>query len=212
MLLDTTDFREQIEEYKAKYHDVDKKMEKMQQNETQQQSVIYYQKDQIIDLTIKQEQYKDIVKDKESHIKSLEFKIELINEINKSEHKQKDRKIYSLESQGKETLRDRDNEIKALKSQIEDIHKKNKQSHEEKDSEIEKLKSTLKDRNDLIEFTQNEVTLHKSNSEAAVRLVNLKSHEVASLRSDLQTRDAQISAYMKQVDKHDCDSWWCLVV
>lgn len=209
MLLDTVEFRAQIDAYKEIYHDVDKKMATMQVNVTRLQNVIDYQTDELAKLNVKLE---DVVREKDR-----------LNELNiKSRH----------ESENKDIL------IKTLESQKETLKKKTQDEHKQKDSEINQLKSTIaknndtinqiietakkeslisntqiktlesqiKGNNDEIEAYQKKITLLENLSKTSAEEVKNKNTEITSLKLDLQSRDAQISEYKKNLEKSSAES------
>lgn len=153
VLQNTAEQRQQVEEYKKKYH-IDEKIAIIEKNETRQENIINYQTEQITKLILQIDQYKDTMRDKNRQIETLESHIELINKINKFEH-------------------------------------------EQANSEIAELKSEL---NDLIDSSQNEI------NENFAWVVDLKNNEIASLRSDLQAKDEQISEYRQKIKEYSAES------
>lgn len=209
MLLDTVEFRAQIDAYRDIYHDVDKKMATMQVNATRLQNVIDYQTDELAKLNVKLE---EVVREKDR-----------LNELNfKSKH----------ESENKDKL------IKTLESQVETLKKKNQDEHKQKDSEINQLKSTIAKNNDtinqiietakkesLISNTQiktlesqikgnnnqilayqKKITLLENLFKTSAEEVKNKNTEITSLKLDLQSRDAQISEYKQNLEKSSAES------
>lgn len=183
-LLNTVELRQQIEEYKEKYHDVGEKMKTMQQNATRQENVINYQTDQIAKLNLKLDKYEETNRQKDREIN-------ILIEINDK---------YKIENEKKDII------IKSLKSNIEEINIKNKVEYDDIDRKITKLQSELKDKNNLLESSQNTITLLTNQSEISAREVNEKSSEITSLRSDLESRDAVISEYREKEGKSSAES------
>lgn len=227
VLLDTVEFREQIEEYKEKYHDVGEKMERMQQNVTRQEIVINYQTEQIARLNIKLEKYEDTVGTKESQINTLFSEIKEINNKNKIENEKKDNKIKSLESQIEELRKQnkieqeqRDSQLEKLQSELkknnintkietenkeikikslESLNKRSEIENVKKDREIKNIKSKLIEQNNLLESCKNNISLLIRQTEISTAELNKKGTEVASLRSDLKLKDTQISEFKNKI-------------
>lgn len=236
VLLDTVEFREQIEEYKEKYHDVGEKMERMQQNVTRQEIVINYQTEQIARLNIKLEKYEDTVGTKESQINTLFSEIKEINNKNKIENEKKDNKIKSLESeieelrkQNKIEQEQRDSQLEKLQSELkknnintkietenkeikikslESLNKRSEIENVKKDREIQNIKSKLIEQNNLLESCKNNISLLIRQTEISTAELNKKGTEVTSLRSDLKLKDTQISEFKNKIEK--CSAESCL--
>lgn len=236
VLLDTVEFREQIEEYKEKYHDVGEKMERMQQNVTRQEIVINYQTEQIARLNIKLEKYEDTVGTKESQINTLFSEIKEINNKNKIENEKKDNKIKSLESeieelrkQNKIEQEQRDCQLEKLQSELkknnintkietenkeikikslESLNKRSEIENVKKDREIQNIKSKLIEQNNLLESCKNNISLLIRQTEISTAELNKKGTEVTSLRSDLKLKDTQISEFKDKIEK--CSAESCL--
>lgn len=122
VLQHTAELRQQVEQYKKKYHHIDDTISIIQKNETRQENIINYQTEQITKLILQNDQCKDTVRDKNGQIKTLESQIELINKVNKFEHEQTNSEIAKLKSElnDKNDLIDSSqNEITLLKSESE---------------------------------------------------------------------------------------------
>lgn len=189
-LLDSSELRQQIEQYKEKYHDVDKKLEEMQLIAIRQDSVVNYQSHQLKKRIIEVEKYEKSVKDKDDQI------IKLISELN------------DINIKNKREIENKDSQIKALENKIVENDKENKLKHELKDNQINKLKTELKEKNNLLESTTNNITLLENRCETSAVEVKNKVNEISSLKSDLQSRDVQISEYKQKVE--ECSAGSCL--
>lgn len=114
VLQHTAELRQQVEEYKKKYHHIDEKIAIIEKNETRQEHIINYQTEQITKLILQIDQYKDTVRDKNELIKSLESQIELINKVNKFEREQTNSEIAKIKSE----LNDKNNLIDSSQNEI----------------------------------------------------------------------------------------------
>lgn len=114
VLQHTAELRQQVEEFKKKYHHIDEKIEIIERNETRQENIINYQTEQITKLILQIDQYKDTVRDKNELIKSLESQIELINKVNKFEREQTNSEIAKIKSE----LNDKNNLIDSSQNEI----------------------------------------------------------------------------------------------
>lgn len=229
VLLDTVEFRQQIEEYREKYHDVGGKMERMQQNLTRQDILIDYQTEQIARLNIELDKYKDSVRIKDSQINTLFSEIKENNYKQKIENEKNDNKIRSLESeiedlrkQNKIAQEQRRSQVEQLKSELqietenkeikvkslESLNKRSETENVKKDKEIQDLKSKLIEKNNLLVDCKNNITLLINRTETGIAELNMKDIEITSLRSDVELKDSQISKFKNKIEK--CSAESCL--
>lgn len=211
--------RAQIEEYKEKYNDVDEKLVKMQQNLTRQEILIDYQKDQLAKLNVKLARYEGQDKDKDRQVDRLECSIEmfstqqyqeLLSQFNKlkadlNAKESSQAKIISLEKQLETSAGDanlKSKEIVTLKSKIDKLQKRSEENYRE----INNLQFDAHERDILIESCQNNIAVLKNRSVAFDGEVSLKSKEIASLKSDLISRDNQLSSYRQIVNNSLAES------